>query len=552
MKILNLKIINRKDEEIRSIDFNECGISYIFGNVEKPKDKNKTSNSIGKTLLLKLVDYVFGSNEFNDKSLLINLEGYKIKAIVKHNNNNYNITRIVNEKNIYINDAPYKLTEYRTFFNIKRSLLEKQIALQSRQSIISILPHATEKDYEAILTLLKLTGICKIVSEIYDIQEKLSSNKSKCSDYISVLKLNEKDIDNSLFLNSKNIENLNIKIDSIKEEIKQLKLTKENLDLQSEYGALNGKLKSLKYHLDTLENEKESLLKYIEDTENSNLSSEDVQQIYKIAQIEIPELLKKQLDEIDEFYRQIYTEHIEKSKNRIIEIENISKNLNSEINALTTRLDELSNILSTNDIYANALEILNNYNLKLQEENFKKGQLEQLSLLKKEQYILNQQLSTSKQLLKEEYDKANSIINEYKNFVYDIINAIYEKTINALLSISINNNKQSKSPINIDMSISGDLGEGITEVKKNVMDYLIFKFNNVLEIMIHDSCCYNGIDPRQVTSLLKHLDEIAKLNNKQVIVSINKYQIDEMLVNHMLQHAKITLSEDNKLLKFNF
>lgn len=552
MKILNLKIINRKDEEIRSIDFNEYGISYIFGDVEKPKDKNKTSNSIGKTLLLKLVDYVFGSNEFNDKSLLINLEGYKIKASVKHNNNNYNITRIVNEKNIYINDAPYKLTEYRTFFNIKRSLLEKQIALQSRQSIISILPHATEKDYEAILTLLKLTGICKIVSEIYNIQEKLSSNKSKCSDYISVLKLNEKDIDNSLFLNSKNIENLNIKIDSIKEEIKQLKLTKENLDLQSEYGTLNGKLKSLKYHLDTLENEKESLLKYIEDTENSNLSSEDFQQIYKIAQIEIPELIKRQLDEIDEFYRQIYTEHIEKSKNRIIEIENISKNLNSEINALTTRLDELSNILSTNDIYDNALEILNNYNLKLQEENFKKGQLEQLSLLKKEQYTLNQQLSTSKQLLKEEYDKANSIINEYKNFVYDIINAIYEKTINALFSISINNNKQNKSPINIDMSISGDLGEGITEVKKNVMDYLIFKYNNVLEIMIHDSCCYNGIDPRQVTSLLKHLDEIAKLNNKQVIVSINKYQIDEMLVNHMLQHAKITLSEDNKLLKFNF
>lgn len=552
MKILNLKIINRNEKEIRSIDFNDVGITYIFGNIEKPKDKTKTSNSIGKTLLLKLIDYIFGCNEFNDKNLLNTLNGIKLNAKVKYNNNFYDITRIINEKNIYINNIPYKISEYRKFFNIERSLLEKQIALQSRQSIISILPHATEKDYISVLTLLKLNEIRKIVSEIYSIQEKLSSNKAKCSDYISVLNLDENEIDNSLFLNTKNIENLNEKINSVKEKIKNLKLTNENLNLQSEYGILCNKVKSLRYNLDTLSNEKDNLLKYIEDTETSNLSSEDVQKIYKIAQIEVPELIKRQLNEVDEFYRHIYTEHIEKSKNRIKEIEPLIKNINIEINSLTTRMDELSNILSTNDIYNNALEILNNYNLKLQEENFKRGQLEQLNILKNEQYSLNQQLSIHKQFLKEEYDKSAITINKYKNFVYDIINEIYEKTINALFNISINTSKQNKSPITIDMSISGDLGEGIKEVKKNVMDYLIYKYNTELEIIIHDSCCYNGIDPRQITSLLKHLDEISNANKKQAIVAINKYQIDETFIEQISQKTAIILSEDDKLLKFNF
>ena len=39
MKICNLKIYNKNNEEIRNIIFNENGISFIFGDIEKPQDK---------------------------------------------------------------------------------------------------------------------------------------------------------------------------------------------------------------------------------------------------------------------------------------------------------------------------------------------------------------------------------------------------------------------------------------------------------------------------------------------------------------------------------
>ena len=103
------------------------------------------------------------------------------------------------------------------------------------------------------------------------------------------------------------------------------------------------------------------------------------------------------------------------------------------------------------------------------------------------------------------------------------------------------------------MSITGDAGEGVNEVKNNIIDYLMFNFNKHLEIFIHDSSCYNGIDPRQVSGLINNLINIAEKNKKQVIVAINKYQVsDEQTLKDIEDKSCIILSEKDKLLKFNF
>ena len=68
MKILNLKIYNPEREEIRNIDFKTSGASVIYGKIAQQKKKKKTTNSIGKTLLLKFIGYIFGKKE---KKLII-------------------------------------------------------------------------------------------------------------------------------------------------------------------------------------------------------------------------------------------------------------------------------------------------------------------------------------------------------------------------------------------------------------------------------------------------------------------------------------------------
>ena len=75
-----------------------------------------------------------------------------------------------------------------------------------------------------------------------------------------------------------------------------------------------------------------------------------------------------------------------------------------------------------------------------------------------------------------------------------------------------------------------------------------------MDFFIQDSCCYSGIDIRQVSKTLILLNEIAVSEKKQAIVSINKFQLyeDEEIKKLIKEKEVITLNENNKLLKFDF
>ena len=68
MKILNLRIISPNNQEIQNIKFKKDGLSLIYGDISMPDDKSKTSNSLGKSLLLKFIDYILGAN--NDDKIV--------------------------------------------------------------------------------------------------------------------------------------------------------------------------------------------------------------------------------------------------------------------------------------------------------------------------------------------------------------------------------------------------------------------------------------------------------------------------------------------------
>jgi uncharacterized protein YydD (DUF2326 family) len=75
-----------------------------------------------------------------------------------------------------------------------------------------------------------------------------------------------------------------------------------------------------------------------------------------------------------------------------------------------------------------------------------------------------------------------------------------------------------------------------------------------MELLIQDSSCYNGIDPRQVSSMLTEVNNIAKDTNKQAIIAVNKYQLGEYedVIKLVKSNSAIILSEKDKLFKFDF
>lgn len=108
--------------------------------------------------------------------------------------------------------------------------------------------------------------------------------------------------------------------------------------------------------------------------------------------------------------------------------------------------------------------------------------------------------------------------------------------------------------MSFEFSIKGDTGEGVSEVKKNLMHYLICRYNTAVNVMLQDSACYNGIDPRQVAGMLIELGKIAKETKKQVIVAVNKYQVTgyDEVIKYIIDNHAVILSEYDKLMKFDF
>lgn len=101
--------------------------------------------------------------------------------------------------------------------------------------------------------------------------------------------------------------------------------------------------------------------------------------------------------------------------------------------------------------------------------------------------------------------------------------------------------------------MTGDGGEGVGEVKKLIVDLMVFKYNSLVELLVHDSSCYSGgIDKRQIASIVKIANNIALKENKQFILSVNDFQVrkDDKELMAILDDRIIELAEDDKLLKF--
>jgi uncharacterized protein YydD (DUF2326 family) len=140
----------------------------------------------------------------------------------------------------------------------------------------------------------------------------------------------------------------------------------------------------------------------------------------------------------------------------------------------------------------------------------------------------------------------------YKEFIYNIVEKVYGDERNPYLSINISDGsyKYKALPIKIELSIDGDSGEGICAAKYLLFDYLIMNYNKYLEVLIEDSACFEGIDRRQITNILNEGIKLSIKNNKQYIVSLNKYLVNDY--DDIKDYVVIPLSENDTLLNRKF
>lgn len=548
MKVLNIEIYSPDLEKLREVKFNEYGLSIIYGDVEKPKDSNETSNSIGKTILLKIVNVVLGAKN-SGKDTIKGLSGYIIKAIVKHKSVNYNVDITIGDsKSYYINNEKFTLTKYREKFDINRSLYNKQINLDKRKGLISsIAKNPNKDDISAILKLLYLDDIQVVFQKIKKLQDEIELISKYNSNYKDDINLLEKE----KFTFEMRKKQIDEKISSLNKRIQNLKISQDISDISNKRAQLDQIVKS-KNELYQINNIKISKYEEVINDSNDSITFNEVKKVYDIAKVEIPEMINKKLAEIEKFYNSLIKDKNEIYIKQISELKKKNKKLLEEIEQDSCELDELSKIIAENDSFKEAIKIYDNktkeklsIESKISEIN---GKLNQLNNTKEIKNNIDKYYAE----LGDIFEIYNSKINLYREFIYKIVEKVYGDERNPYLTINISDGsyKYKALPIKIELSIDGDSGEGIGAAKLLLFDYLIMNYNKYLDILIEDSACFEGIDRRQVSNILKEGIKLSVENKKQYIVSLNKYLINNY--EEIKKYIVMSLSENNTLLNRKF
>lgn len=201
--------------------------------------------------------------------------------------------------------------------------------------------------------------------------------------------------------------------------------------------------------------------------------------VYSVSKIEISELIKKTLNEVEKFYKDLLEDKNTLYNKQIKVLKNENKNILFELDIHKNEYDSLSEIISENNAIKEALKI---YDLKSKEDieiESKLSELEErLSQINDTKKIRNQ-IDDLIIELDEKLSNYNDMIEKYKEFIYNLFDKIYSENRNPYLKIeaSSSSNRYRAMPISIDLSFAGDSGEWLSSVKYLLFDFLIMNYN---------------------------------------------------------------------------
>ncbi|PHA72680.1 DUF2326 domain-containing protein [Bacillus toyonensis] len=555
MKILKLVISNPNGEKMRDIQFEKKGISVIYGKVNKPEDEKETSNSIGKTLLLKFIDYIFGANE-NAEMVKPKIHDWYLEAVIEYEEKEFNVKRILGKSEFIVDGEKYELGEYKERFKIDRKLYNKQVFLAQKNHLISSRSDASLDDYTSLFYLLDLQNLSDESIEYYEIQNKikeLTMLEKRVIQFFEGIDLSQ--IEEKIFLIKKSIKEKEKELKLLDERITNIQIRKEKSEIMDEYADKNYKLKLLQVDYQKLNLEYKRLSQSLDDFKKIDISAQDIKKLYDRAKFEVPDLIKKRLEEVEEFQRNVYSDRKNLTEEKLNEVVNEKSVIKKDINNLENEIEKLANIISQNEIYQESMAIYKEKSMELQNLMYKQGELSKIDGIIKERKDEEDKLATKYSDVKSAYTTYKENIDKYKNFIYEMVHSIYTDKVEAYFSIKLKNRHKRNRPFAIELNLTGDTGEGVGEVRKLLIDLLILRYNKHLDILIQDSACFSGIDNRQVSNLIKLGHKIGEETDKQYIMSINDYQLnkkDEELMKLIKDYTKLELDENDKLLKFGF
>lgn len=551
---------------IREIKFHQ-GINLIIDET-KTADRKESGNNVGKTTVLRLIDFCLGGKgeniykdpEFKEKGsntvienylrdnniiiILILKEDLEIetsKEITIHRNFLSRKNKIQKINGEYLNNEefPRKLKEL--IFNSKslkptfRQIIAKNIRDEKSRlmNTIKVLhPTTKQEEYEALYFFWlgipineaerkqQLHSLIKIEE---DLQKRLRKEYTLSK------------VEQSLIIINRNIENLEKKKSHF-----NLNENYEN-DLQK-LNHIKSDINRLSTLIGQLELRKELILesKYELEKEIANINVEQIKFLYKEAKILIPEL-QKTFEETLVFHNEMLIEKKNYITKELPSIEKEIKNLRRNIRELIFKENELSEFLKK----SGAFEELENIVLELNKYYEQKGNLEEQKRLWQQTISNIENYSKELDSIDKNIISKEDLLNERITIFNKYFSAISQKLYGEQFVLSYDKNEKGFE-LNIS-TISGNPGTGKKKGQIAAFDLAYIQFAdelgiNCLHFILHDQI--ENVHDNQITSLL---NEIVSNINCQYVLPVLR---DKLPDNIDIEKYKIlSLSQKDKLFR---
>ena len=563
MFLKELKIENRQGI-IRVISFHK-GLNLIVD--ETPEgNRKKTGNNIGKTTILRLVDYCLGSdgkNIYQDsefegqentkiKDFLIDTEvlitvtlvddlDYPIKEVIIEKNflkRNKKVQRI-NGNNIKNDNFDSELKQVIFDTSVKKPTLKQIISKNIRDeknklaNIVKVLnPYTIKEEYEALF--LFWLGISTATHEE---KEALSKEKTKEDNYRKRLR---KEGDLSL------IEQQLLFTESKIKELQRVKETyKFNKNLEEQINEINevkGRIAKLSTELSRLDMRRELIVESKEDLEKekTNVDVSQIELLYKKATRLIPDL-QVSFEQVVRFHNDLISEKIVYITKELPLIREKIKEVQKSISSFRKREKELSEIMNgakDSKAYEAIIIELN----KLFEQ---KGRFEE-----KKRYWISSDKKIKK--INEDLETVNSEISSQNTLIQDritIFNKFFTKTSNTLYGEEylLSAPKEDRGYTLVVTNIEGNPSTGKKKGQIAAFDFAYVLFAEEIGISLLHFIMHDQLENMHDNQLNTILIELANSINCQFILPIVRDKIPEDI--DISEYVAIELSEDDKLFK---
>lgn len=531
-----------------TIIFND-GLNIILGKQNNKEKRKNTTNGIGKSLIIKLVDFCLGSNARKEWSQV--LKDWIFDLNIQIENKEYCISRSINKQNkISINNHEFNVTKFREYFTTKLKL-DDDIAFRGiisrflrngKSAYDNYFDSARKtKEFDSLKVISYLLGLeYKLVIDKKDLKKQLDTlKKFKGDDYIK----NVKGLDKTYI--QRELNNINYEIELLTQSLENCNIAENYAEMQIEANKISSKLDDLHNELflveENIKNIKNSLDKKI------FIKLEDVKKIYDELGIFWNEKMIKSLQEIENFQCELLAKRQEQLyKDLLRENEKLAE-IKVCINKNQSLLNNQLQFLTAH----HAIDKYNNLVRKIDLLNQRKKELTELSNTAKD---IENKIHEVKIKMEESNIKAVNYLQSInsKCSILDrefkiLANQFYEEKQS---SLSIENNSgENQIRFNIKAHITSDGSDGVREIIVFCFDWILLK-NKITKqgFIYHDSLLIANVENRQREILFNLAENMCNQNNMQYIININEDQIENFskeTINLINEKIICTLSDDS-------